>query len=144
MTHPFDTLTPDAVVGCVEAIGLQTDLRLLALNSYENRVYQVGLEDTDPVIVKFYRPDRWSYEQILEEHAFALELEANDLSVVAPLSIGGHTLHEAQGFLIAAFPRRGGHAPERLPTFVAVEAERVAHRTLHPVVFGPLRSRRCR
>ena len=112
MTHPFDTLTPDAVIGCVEAIGLQTDLRLLALNSYENRVYQVGLEDTDPVIVKFYRPDRWSYEQILEEHAFALELEANDLSVVAPLSIGGHTLHEAQGFLIAAFPRRGGHAPE--------------------------------
>ena len=112
MTHPFEVLTPDCVVDCVEAIGLRSDLRLLALNSYENRVYQVGIEEADPVIVKFYRPGRWTREQILEEHAFAQELVDNGLSVVAPMEINGATLQEAQGFLIAAFPRRGGHAPE--------------------------------
>ena len=112
MTHPFEGLTPDCVVDCVEAIGLRSDLRLLALNSYENRVYQVGIEEADPVIVKFYRPERWTREQILEEHAFAQELVDNGLSVVAPMEIDGATLQEAQGFLIAAFPRRGGHAPE--------------------------------
>jgi len=112
MTHPFEGLTPDCVVDCVEAIGLRSDLRLLALNSYENRVYQVGVEDADPVIVKFYRPGRWTREQILEEHTFAQELVDNGLSVVAPMEINGATLQEAQGFLIAAFPRRGGHAPE--------------------------------
>ena len=74
MTHPFESLTPDCVVDCVEAIGLRSDLRLLALNSYENRVYQVGIEEADPVIVKFYRPERWTRIQILEEHAFAQEL----------------------------------------------------------------------
>ena len=68
MTHPFEGLTPDCVVDCVEAIGLRSDLRLLALNSYENRVYQAGIEESDPVIVKFYRPDRWTRAQILEEH----------------------------------------------------------------------------
>lgn len=112
MTHPFENLTPDRVVSCVEAIGLRSDLRLLALNSYENRVYQVGLDDADPIIVKFYRPGRWTLAQIQEEHTFALELESSELSVVAPMTIGKDTLHEADGFLIAAFPRRGGHAPE--------------------------------
>ena len=112
MTHPFQGLTPDCVVDCVEAIGLRSDLRLLALNSYENRVYQVGIEEAEPVIVKFYRPGRWTRVQILEEHAFAQELANNGLSVVAPMEIKGATLQKAQGFLIAAFPRRGGHAPE--------------------------------
>tara|TARA_B100001093_G_scaffold63969_1_gene53874 strand:- start:1666 stop:2640 length:975 start_codon:yes stop_codon:yes gene_type:complete len=112
MTHPFEGLTPDCVVDCVEAIGLRSDLRLLALNSYENRVYQVGIEESDPIIVKFYRPERWTRTQILEEHTFAQELVDNGLSVVAPMEINGATLKEAQGFLIAAFPRRGGHAPE--------------------------------
>jgi Ser/Thr protein kinase RdoA (MazF antagonist) len=112
MTHPYEHLTPDCVVSCVEAIGLQSDLRLLALNSYENRVYQVGLDEADPVIVKFYRPERWTRKQILEEHAFAQELVDNGLSVVAPTPIEGATLNEAEGFLIAVFPRRGGHAPE--------------------------------
>ena len=107
MTHPFEGLTPDCVVDCVEAIGLRSDLRLLALNSYENRVYQAGIEEADPVIVKFYRPGRWTREQILEEHTFAQELVDNGLSVVAPMEINGATLQEAQGFLIAAFPRRG-------------------------------------
>ena len=112
MTHPYDGLTPDRVISCVESIGLRSDLRLLALNSYENRVYQVGIEDADPVIVKFYRPERWSRSQILEEHAFTQELVDNDLSVVAPMVIDGRTLNEAEGYWIAVFPRRGGHAPE--------------------------------
>ena len=112
MSHPYEGLTPDCVISCVEAIGLRSDLRLLALNSYENRVYQVGIEDAEPVIVKFYRPERWTRKQVLEEHAFALELVENGLSVVAPMEIGGQTLNEAEGFLIAAFPRQGGHAPE--------------------------------
>ena len=98
MTHPFEGLTPDCVVDCVEAIGLRSDLRLLALNSYENRVYQVGIEEADPVIVKFYRPGRWTREQILEEHAFAEELADNGLSVVAPMEINGATLQEARAF----------------------------------------------
>jgi len=112
MTHPYDGLTPDRVISCVESIGLRSDLRLLALNSYENRVYQVGIEDSDPVIVKFYRPERWSRSQILEEHAFTQELVDNGLSVVAPMVIDGRTLNEAEGYWIAVFPRRGGHAPE--------------------------------
>ena len=112
MTHPYDGLTPDRVISCVESIGLRSDLRLLALNSYENRVYQVGIEDADPVIVKFYRPERWSRSQILEEHAFTQELVDNGLSVVAPMAIDGRTLNEAEGYWIAAFPRRGGHAPK--------------------------------
>ena len=112
MTHPFENLTPDSVVSCVESIGLRSDLRLLALNSYENRVYQVGLDESDPIIVKFYRPGRWSRAQIQEEHTFPHELLAAELSVVAPMAIGSDTLHEANGFLIATFPRRGGHAPE--------------------------------
>ena len=71
MTHPYDSLTPDCVVDCLESIGLVSDLRLLALNSYENRVYQVGIEDGEPVIAKFYRAHRWSEEQIREDHEFA-------------------------------------------------------------------------
>jgi Ser/Thr protein kinase RdoA (MazF antagonist) len=112
MTHPYDGLTPDRVISCVESIGLRSDLRLLALNSYENRVYQVGIEDADPVIVKFYRPERWSRSQILEEHAFTQELVDNGLSVVAPMAIDGRTLNEAEGYWVTVFPRRGGHAPE--------------------------------
>ncbi len=112
MSHPFAKLTPDFVIDCVEALGIPADLRLSALNSYENRVYQVGVEDQDPLIVKFYRPDRWSQAQILEEHAFALELFAAEISIVAPQCIAGQSLHEVNGFLIAVFQRRGGYPPE--------------------------------
>ncbi|KAA1190647.1 serine/threonine protein kinase [Pseudohalioglobus sediminis] len=112
-THPYDRLTPDAVIDAVESAGYLSDARLLALNSYENRVYQVGLEDADPVIAKFYRPQRWSREQILEEHAFSLELQAADISVVAPLvDKTGTSLHQHDGFLFALFQRRGGYPPE--------------------------------
>ena len=111
--HPYDALTPDLVMESVESLGYLCDARLLALNSYENRVYQVGLEDSDPLIAKFYRPERWSTEQILEEHAFTLELEQADISVVAPLANeNGKTLHQYRGFEFALFRRQGGHPPE--------------------------------
>ncbi|AKS41383.1 serine/threonine protein kinase [Wenzhouxiangella marina] len=109
---PFAGLTPDLICQLIEGIGLETDSRLLALNSYENRVWQVGLEEGAPVIAKFYRPGRWSRDAILEEHAFTAELAAAGLSVVAPLEIDGQTLFEDSGFRFALFPRRGGHAPE--------------------------------
>ncbi|MEE4202561.1 MAG: serine/threonine protein kinase [Halieaceae bacterium] len=112
MSHPYDNLTPDAVIDAVESVGLLSDLRLIALNSFENRVYQVGIEDAQPIIAKFYRPNRWSDDQILEEHAFAQELADAELSVVAPLSINGNTLHHTRHFRMALFPRRGGFPPE--------------------------------
>lgn len=109
---PFDALSPDRVIDAVESVGLPSDGRVLALGSYENRVYQVGREDTEPVVVKFYRPGRWSDAQILEEHAFTLELAAAEIPAVAPLVLGGHTLHEHADYRFAVFPRRGGHWPE--------------------------------
>ncbi|PWG74528.1 stress response kinase A, partial [Enterococcus hirae] len=75
------------------------------------RVYQVGVEDQTPVIVKFYRPERWSDKQILEEHAFAAELVSHDLPVVAPMAINGQTLLRHQNYRFSVYPRRGGHAP---------------------------------
>lgn len=110
--HPYSTLTPDVVVEAVEALGHLCDGRVLALNSYENRVYQVGREEADPVVAKFYRPGRWSTPAILEEHAFALELAAAEIPVVAPLTFSGRTLFEARGFRYAVYPRQGGHWPE--------------------------------
>ena len=112
MTHPYDSLTPDCVVDCLESIGLVSDLHLLALNSYENRVYQVGIEGGDPVILKFYRAERWTDAQILEEHAFAQELVDHEISVVAPESIGGETLHHVLGQRFSVFKCRGGYPPE--------------------------------
>ncbi len=112
-THPYEALTPDAVLNALEAEGFVCDGRLLALNSYENRVYQVGIEDGAPVVVKFYRPGRWSDAAILEEHGFALELAGHEIPVVAPLAdAGGRTLFEHAGFRFAVFPRRGGRWPE--------------------------------
>lgn len=111
-TRPYDGLGPEVVLDAVESLGLPTDGRLLALNSFENRVWQVGLEDSAPVVVKFYRPHRWSDEAIAEEHDFARELANSGLSVVAPMSIRGESLHVHEGFRLAVFPRRGGHAPE--------------------------------
>jgi Ser/Thr protein kinase RdoA (MazF antagonist) len=110
--HPYSRLTPDVVLNSLESVGLRCDGRLLALNSYENRVYQVGIEDDTPVVAKFYRPARWSEEQILEEHAFAAQLAASEIPVVAPQAFDNHTLLHAEGFRFAAFPRRGGRAPE--------------------------------
>lgn len=110
--RPYAGLDPDTVLDAVEAAGWEPDGRLLALNSFENRVYQAGLEDGGFVVVKFYRPGRWSDAAILEEHAFALELAAAELPVVAPLACGDTTLARHAGFRFAVFPRRGGRAPE--------------------------------
>ncbi|WP_329742325.1 serine/threonine protein kinase [Dyella sp. A6] len=108
---PYARLTPDLVLDAVSACGLWPDGRLLALNSYENRVWQVGIEDAAPVIAKFYRPARWSDTAILEEHAFAQELADAELPVVAPLLIGGRSLLHHDGFRYALAPRKGGRAP---------------------------------
>ncbi|MBE9537453.1 MAG: serine/threonine protein kinase [Proteobacteria bacterium] len=112
-THPYDSLTPDMVIDAVESVGYLSDVRLLALNSYENRVYQVGIEDETPLIAKFYRPERWTRAQIMEEHQFSLELQDAEISVVAPLvDKSGTTLHDFGGFMFALFQRRGGYPPE--------------------------------
>ncbi|MEK9950987.1 MAG: serine/threonine protein kinase [Curvibacter sp.] len=110
--HPYEHLTPDAVLDALEGLGLACDGRLQALSSYENRVYQVHLEEGPPVVAKFYRPGRWNAAQILEEHAFAAELQAAEVPVVAPLVLQGRTLHQHAEFHFAVSPRRGGRAPE--------------------------------
>ncbi len=110
--QPYADLHPERVLDAIAAAGLAPDGRLLALNSYENRVYQVGLEDGSFIVAKFYRPARWSDAAIGEEHAFTLELAAAELPVVAPLVFAGRTLLDHAGFRYALFPRRGGRAPE--------------------------------
>ena len=105
--HPYAALTPEVVLDAVAAFGLRPDGRLLSLNSYENRVYQVWLEEGQPVVAKFYRPGRWSAAQIEEEHAFARELAGREIPVVAP----SHSSTFA-GFILALYPRRGGRTPE--------------------------------
>lgn len=111
-SHPFATLTPDTVLDAVESLGLVSDARILTLNSYENRVFQVGIEGQQPLIAKFYRPDRWSDEAILEEHAFSQELAERDIPVIAPTAYAGRTLFEHAGFRFSLFRRFGGRAPE--------------------------------
>ena len=109
---PFRDLTPDLVLELAEAAGLAPDGRLFALNSYENRVYRLGCTDGRAVVLKVYRPGRWSDASILEEHAFAAELAARDVPVVAPLAAAGTTLHHCRGFRFAAYPMQPGAAPE--------------------------------
>jgi len=109
---PYAGLSPDVVLDAIEEAGFETDGRLLALASYENRVYQVGIEDGTPLVAKFYRPGRWSDAAIAEEHAFALELAAAELPMIAPLQVDGVTLLTHAGFRYALYPRRGGRAPE--------------------------------
>jgi Ser/Thr protein kinase RdoA (MazF antagonist) len=121
-TAPYAGLTPETVLDALEAAGLRGDGRLLALNSYENRVYQVWLEDAvktssheapmSSVVAKFYRPERWSDAQILEEHAFVAELAEREIPAVPPLALNGRTLCAHAGFRFAVFPRRGGRTPE--------------------------------
>jgi Ser/Thr protein kinase RdoA (MazF antagonist) len=108
---PYANLSPERVLDAVEGLGFAVDGRLLALNSYENRVYQVGLEDAAPLIAKFYRPGRWSDAAILEEHAFCERLAELEIPVVPPLRVEGQTLHEFQGYRFSLSARRGGRAP---------------------------------
>ena len=111
--HPFSDLTPDILIDAVESQGKLSDGHFLALNSYENRVYQVGIEGQAPIIAKFYRPDRWSDAQILEEHEFCFQLQAQELPVVCPmLNHQGESISHHAGFTFALYERQGGHAPE--------------------------------
>ncbi|MDQ9169774.1 serine/threonine protein kinase [Oxalobacteraceae bacterium R-40] len=110
--HTFAELTPDLVLDAMEEAGFYGDGRLLALNSYENRVYQIGLEEGPPVVAKFYRPGRWSNAAILEEHRFIDELADQEIPVVRALRVGGNTLQIVKDFRLAVFPRQGGRAPE--------------------------------
>ncbi len=110
--HAFDSLTPDRVLDALASVGLFGDGRLMALSSYENRVYLAHLEDGEAVVAKFYRPQRWSAAQILEEHAFAAELMAAEIPAVGPLVLQGQTLHDFEGFAFSVSPRRGGRPPE--------------------------------
>lgn len=114
MNHdiPYANLTPDCLLNAIDSLGMRCDGRLLQLNSFENRVYQVGLEDGSQRIAKFYRPGRWSDAAILEEHAFTLELAEREIPVVPPLSFNGQTLHHWEGHRFALFARQGGRSPE--------------------------------
>lgn len=111
-TLAYLQLRPDDIIESVETAGFHCDGRLLALNSYENRVYQVGLEDGGAVVAKFYRPHRWSDAAIEEEHEFSAELAERDIPVLAPLSNDGETLHRHDEFRFAVFERKGGRPPE--------------------------------
>ena len=108
----FSDLTPDLILDAMESLSLRCDGRMLALNSYENRVYQIGIEDSSPLVVKFYRPDRWTDSAILEEHAFVSELVEREIPVVPALSINDKTLHSFGGFRFSVFAKHGGRAPE--------------------------------
>lgn len=110
--HDYAQLSPDTVLDAVESIGFLSDLRVFALNSYENRVYQVGIENEEPIIAKFYRPNRWSNEQILEEHQFSLALHESEVPIIPPIVKDSVSLFEHEGYRFALYPRRGGYAPE--------------------------------
>ncbi len=119
MTHPelhddYSHLTPDLVISAVESLGFLSDARIFPLNSYENRVYQVGIDEAEPMIAKFYRPLRWTDAAILEEHAFSQQLADLELPAVAPWkNPDGQTLHRYGGYRFALYRRQGGQAPEQ-------------------------------
>ena len=110
---PFSALTPDIILSALDSVGLSGDGRLLALNSYENRVYQVGIDNAVPVVTKFYRPNRWTTGAILEEHSFIQELADNEIPVVPPLRFNeNQTLNQFNDFRFSVFPKQGGRVPE--------------------------------
>ena len=114
----FGELTPDQMLDAVESSFLSkkgqfADGSFLALNSYENRVYQIGVEDDAPLVAKFYRPARWSDDAILEEHAFTLELADAEIPVIPPLKgPSNDTLFFHGPFRLALYPCRGGRSLE--------------------------------
>ena len=104
-TPPYAGLTPERVLDALDSVGVHGDGRLFALNSYENRVFQVWRDEAPAVVAKFYRPARWTDDQILEEHAFAAELAAREVPVIASLVLEGKTLHEFEGFRFSEIGR---------------------------------------
>jgi len=111
-TLAFADLRPEDIVSTLSDLGFDCDGRFLALNSYENRVYQIGIENDRPVVAKFYRPGRWSDDSIGEEHQFSIDLANQDIPVVPPLVIDGDTLKHAGNYRLAVYPCRGGRAPD--------------------------------
>lgn len=112
ITIPFSNLSPDLILDAIDSLGIVTDGRLLALNSYENRVYQVGVENTSPIVAKFYRPHRWDDAAIIEEHLFVQSLADAEIPAVSPIVIDGRSLFIFQDFRFSVFPKHGGRAPE--------------------------------
>lgn len=110
--HIYSRLDPDTIIDAIESLDYISDKRILALNSYENRVYQVGIEDEAPIIAKFYRPGRWTDEMIREEHTFTLELANAEIPVVAPLVVNSETIFTFKDYRFSIYPRFGGYAPE--------------------------------
>ncbi|MEC9375549.1 MAG: serine/threonine protein kinase [Pseudomonadota bacterium] len=108
----YQDLRPDEIFDAIESLGFRSNGRLLALNSYENRVYQIGVSDSENIIIKFYRPGRWSDNAILEEHKFSLELALEEMPIVPPIKIHGQTLHKKNNFRFAVFKQKSGRAPE--------------------------------
>ena len=112
-TEAFENLTPDKILDAVETLGINCDGRFLALNSYENRVYQIGVEDDKPVVAKFYRPGRWTDEAIIEEHEFTLQLADLEIPVIAPiLGASGNSLFHSGFYRFALYPCKGGRSPD--------------------------------
>jgi len=110
---PYKHLTPDEILNAIDLTGHHCDGRILALNSYENRVYQVGIEDDKPIIAKFYRPERWSDQAIQEEHNFTTLLLEQEIPVIAPIrNAEDQSLFHAAGYRFALYPRVGGRTPE--------------------------------
>ncbi|MCK5002878.1 MAG: serine/threonine protein kinase [Gammaproteobacteria bacterium] len=113
LSQAFAELTPDHILDAIEATGIDCDGRFLALNSYENRVYQIGVEEDKPIVAKFYRPHRWSDAAIIEEHQFTLDLAEQEIPVIAPIvNQQGETLHKHGHYRFALYPCRGGRSPE--------------------------------
>ena len=118
LADDYSALDPNTIIDAVESLGFLSDARVLALNSYENRVYQVGIEDSVPLIAKFYRPHRWSDQQILEEHRFSTQLAQLDIPVIPPLYLNTpqtentHSLFYFSGYRFSLYQRHGGRAPE--------------------------------
>lgn len=110
--HPFSKLTPDFILTAIESLDFWSDARIYPLNSYENRVYQIGLEDKQPIIAKFYRPNRWTREQIQEEHTILRQLKQQELPVIAPISINNTTLFSHDEFYFCLYEKQLGRVPE--------------------------------
>ena len=111
-TLAYQNLNPETLINAIESLGFQCDARILALNSYENRVYRVGIEDQAPIIAKFYRPNRWTEAQIQEEHEFTLQCQTAEIPVIAPITHHQQTLFHYDQFIFSIYPLKAGRAPD--------------------------------
>jgi len=129
MSYPFYNLTPDKVIDAVEKIGFSVTGHYMVLNSYENRVYDLKLEDDSHIIVKFYRPNRWTLEQIREEHEFVFDLDSDEITVCNPLRFSsGESVHRYDDIYFTVWPRTGGRIPEELSDYDIINIGRLIAR----------------